>query len=115
MFNIGYSLILLGAFGGIGLFFLRLLKVKTPSWLGNAHGLVNLSAVFLIFLALITADNSISARIWWGLGGVIGALFGGLIFFKGLQVTKYTVVFRTLHGSIALLGIWLLWPHYTLL
>ncbi|MGH1420473.1 MAG: hypothetical protein ACRBEQ_01535 [Hyphomonas sp.] len=110
MLLFGYFGLLAGVSGGALMGGFTLFKLPPPKWLPPIHGLVNLGAVFIIFLGLVSSDQLLPSQLWWGLGISVAALAGGLIFFRILYPTKPPFFLIFLHAVLAAIGITLLLP-----
>lgn len=107
---IGYVGLLAGAGSGVLMSGASLAKQNYPRWLPTAHGLANLGALFVLFLGLIFSDLFFPSRVWWGLGILVAALAGGLIFFRVLFPQKAPAPLIALHVILAAIGLFLLSP-----
>jgi hypothetical protein len=97
------------ALGGIGMATMILFKVKFPAFFGPAHGLGGLAAVATLFAANLTAAAT-PERAWWALIVFSAGLVGGLLIFRVLFKNSAPLFLIAGHGSIAWLGLWLLYP-----
>lgn len=111
LLQIAFLMLAAGACGGLLFTGLRLLRVPYPRWFGAAHGLLGLAALATLGLALATAPADASlTRAWWALGVFAAALLGGLTFFRWLRRPNTSLVMALMHGSLALVGLYLLYP-----
>lgn len=97
------------AAGGLTIAALIVAKVKLPAFFGPAHGLGGLAAVGLLFAANLLGDAT-PDRAWWALVVFTGGLVGGLLFFRVLFKNAAPLYLIAGHGSVAVLGLWLLYP-----
>lgn len=97
------------AAGGILMTVMILGKVKIPSFLGPAHGLGGLAAIALLFYVNLQGDAT-PDRAWWALGVFTAGFVGGVLFFRVLFKNAAPLFLVLGHGSVAVLGLWLLYP-----
>lgn len=97
------------AAGGLGMAALIAFKLRFPAFLGAAHGLGGLAALALLFAANLMNPDA-PERAWWALGVLTAGLVGGLIFFRVLFRDHAPLWLVAGHGSVALFGLWLLYP-----
>ncbi|MGQ0622534.1 MAG: hypothetical protein ACT4QA_21945 [Panacagrimonas sp.] len=84
-------------------------KIKIPGFLGPAHGLGGLAALAFLFYVNLQSDAT-PDRAWWALGVFTAGLIGGLLFFRVLYKNAAPLFLVAGHGSVAALGLWLLYP-----
>lgn len=97
------------AAGGVLMLLMILAKARVPAFLGPMHGLGGLAALAVLFAANLTAD-AVPERAWWALGVFLAGLIGGLLFFRVLFRGNAPLFLFFGHASVALLGLWLLYP-----
>lgn len=97
------------AAGGLGLAGMIVAKMKIPAFFGPAHGLGGLAATALLFVANLLGDAT-PDRAWWALVVFTAGLVGGLLFFRVLFKNAAPLYLIAGHGSVAVLGLWLLYP-----
>ena len=111
LIQIAFLMLAAGACGGLLFTGLRLLRVPYPRWLGAAHGLLGLAALATLGLALAQAPSEAPlTQAWWALGVFTAALLGGLMFFRWRRRPNQSLVMALMHGSLALVGLYLLYP-----
>lgn len=97
------------AAGGLLMAGMILGKMKIPAFLGPAHGLGGLAAVAVLFTANLQGVAT-PDRAWWALAVFTAGLVGGLLFFRVLFKNAAPILLVAGHGSLAVLGLWLLYP-----
>lgn len=98
-----------GATGGISLTIMLALRLRYPPWFGTAHGLLGLAALATLFAANLRGLDTTPALAWWALGVLLAALLGGLTLFRFLFRGGVPLLLAVLHGSLAVVGIYLLY------
>lgn len=96
------------ASGGVLMLGLILARVNIPAFLGPAHGLGGFAALGLLLAANLQSAET-PARAWWALAVFFGGFLGGLLFFKILYPKSAPAILAAAHGSIAVLGLYLLY------
>ena len=96
------------ASGGVLMLGLILARVIIPSFLGPAHGLAAFAALGLLLTANMQSAET-PARAWWALAVFFGGFLGGLLFFKILYPKSAPAILALAHGSVAALGLYLLY------
>jgi hypothetical protein len=111
LFQIAFLIFAAGAGGGVLFTALLALGVRYPRWMGAGHGTMGLLALAVLGYALsqAPADAGLS-RAWWALGVFALALLGGLTLFRFLFPQRRPLVLALLHGGLALIGLYLLYP-----
>lgn len=101
------------ALAGTGLALLRRAGVSLPGWVGMAHGLGGLFGVGGFFIVNLQQSDVVElpSAVWWSLAAFSGGLIGGLIFFRVLFRGKAPVWTFLGHGLMAVIGLYLLYPH----
>ena len=84
-------------------------KFRIPAFLGPAHGLGGLAALAVLFAANLQGEAT-PERAWWALGVFAAGLVGGLLFFRVLFKNAAPLFLVAGHGSVAVLGLYLLYP-----
>jgi hypothetical protein len=109
--QIAFLMLAAGACGGVLFVVLLARGVRYPAWFGAGHGLLGLAAIGLLGFALQQAASGMPApRAWWALGVLAAALLGGVTFFRLLFPTRRPIWLALMHGGLALLGLFLLYP-----
>lgn len=105
------AFVLLAAIASGGLLMLGMILVKRPipAFLGPAHGLGGLVGLAVLFAANLQNDAA-PERAWWALGVFLAGFIGGLLFFRVLFKNRTPLLLVAGHGSLAVLGLWLLYP-----
>jgi hypothetical protein len=106
-----FVLLTAGAFGGILFAMLVTVKVRYPRWFGAGHGLLGLTGVAMMGIALLRrggADTHPSQ--WWAYAAVVAALLGGATLFRFLSPLQRPLLLVAAHGALALVGLWFLFP-----
>lgn len=111
LIQIAFLMLAAGACGGALFIVLLLMGVRYPAWFGMGHGLLGLAAIGLLGFALVQASSGMPApRAWWALGVLAAAMLGGFTLFKLLLPERRPIGLALMHGGIALLGLFLLYP-----
>lgn len=112
LLQIAFLMFVTGACGGVLFTLLSARGVRYPAWMGAAHGLLGLTALGALGLALTQEppDGASLLRAWWALGVFSAALLGGLTFFRVLRFPNQSLLLPLLHGGLALVGLYLLYP-----
>lgn len=97
------------AAGGLLMAGIIVAKRKVPSFLPPLHGLGGLGAVAVLFAANLMGEAT-PDRAWWALVVFTAGLVGGLLFFRVLFKNAAPLLLVAGHGSLAVLGLWLLYP-----
>ena len=97
------------AAGGLLMAALVMAKVKIPSFIPPAHGLGGLAALAFLFWVNLQGGDATADRAWWALAVFAGGFVGGLLFFRVLFKQSAPLVLIAGHGSVAALGLWLLY------
>ena len=111
LFQIAFFAFAAGACGGLLFTVLVAWGVRYPRWMGAGHGGIGLLALGVLVYALLEAPADASTeRAWWALGVFALALLGGLSLFRWLFPQRRPLVLALLHGGLALVGLYLLYP-----
>lgn len=97
------------AAGGVLMALLILAKIKIPSFIPPAHGLGGLAALAFLFWVNLQGGDATPERAWWALVVFTGGFVGGLLFFRVLFKQSAPLFLVAGHGSVAALGLWLLY------
>ncbi len=97
------------ASGGLLLVSLIALRRRIPAFLSAGHGLGGLAALALLFAAALQGEAQTPALTWWALGVLLSAFTGGMLLFRVIFRHRATLPLAALHGSLAALGIYLLY------
>jgi len=81
---------------------------KIPALIHTGHGLFALAALAVLFAANLQGPET-PERAWWALGVFASGLVGGLLFFRVLFPGKPTLLLASMHGSLAAIGLYLLY------
>jgi hypothetical protein len=109
--QIVFLMLAAGACGGVLFVVLLARGVRYPGWFGAGHGLLGLAAVGLLGFALNRASSGMpTPQAWWALGVLAAALLGGVTFFRFLFPAHRPIWLALMHGGLALLGLFLLYP-----
>jgi hypothetical protein len=96
------------AAGGLGMALMIAAKVRLPSFFGPAHGLGGLGALAVLFIANLQGEATPTLA-WWALGVFTAGLVGGLMLFRVLFPKNTPLLLIAGHGSVAALGLFLLY------
>jgi hypothetical protein len=111
LIQIAFVMLAAGACGGLLFVVLLARGVRYPAWFGAGHGLLGLAAVGLLGFALNQASNGMpTPQAWWALGVLAAALLGGVSLFRLLFPARRPIALVLMHGGLALLGLFLLYP-----
>lgn len=111
LFQVAFFIFAAGASGGVLFTALVAWGVRYPRWMGAGHGGIGLLALGVLVYALLEAPADASTeRAWWALGVFALALLGGLSLFRWLFPQRRPLVLVVLHGGLALVGLYLLYP-----
>lgn len=97
------------AAGGVLMAAMILFKAKIPSFFPTAHGIGGLAALALLFFANLRLGDETPDTAWWALGAFTAGLIGGLLFFRVLFKQSAPVWLIAGHGSVAGVGLYLLY------
>jgi hypothetical protein len=97
------------ALGGLSMGGLILARLKLPRGLGPLHGLGGLAGTGLL-LAANLQHAAAAPRAWLALGVFAAGLAGGVLFFAILFRQRTPLFLIAGHGSLALVGLYLLYP-----
>jgi len=81
-----------------------------PSFMGVGHGLGGLAACATLFVANLQGGDATPDMAWWALIVFTSGLIGGLLLFRVLFKGATPLFLVAGHGSIAALGLYLLYP-----
>ena len=95
--------------GALGLLMLGLIvaKVKIPTLIHTGHGLFGLAALAVLFTANLQGPAT-APHAWWAFVVFGSGMIGGLLLFRVLFAGKPTVPLALVHGSVAAVGLYLL-------
>ena len=100
-----------GAFGGILFTLLVTAKVRYLRWFGAGHGLLGLTGVTMMGVALSRNSGAVAhPSQWWAYAAVVAALLGGATLFRFLSPHQRPLLLVAAHGALALAGLWFLFP-----
>lgn len=85
-------------------------RKSPPSLLGPVHGLGAAAALAVLLAANLQGGETTPDRAWWAFGVFVAGLLGGLMFFRILFRNNAPLVLIGGHASLALIGLWLLYP-----
>lgn len=97
------------AAGGLSMAALIAARISVPSRLASGHGLAALAALALLFAANLHGGTQTPPLAWWALGVLLAGLIGGLLLFRVLYVGRTPLALVAVHGSVGLLGLYLLY------
>ncbi|MCX7059446.1 MAG: hypothetical protein NTZ11_00985 [Gammaproteobacteria bacterium] len=81
-----------------------------PAFMGVGHGLGGLAACATLFVANLQGGDATPDMAWWALIVFTSGLIGGLLLFRVLFKGATPLFLVAGHGSIAALGLYLLYP-----
>lgn len=99
-----------GASGGLLFVVLLTTGTRYPSWFGAGHGVLGLLGLALMGFALYGQGTALPARASWGFAVVTAALLGGATFFRLIHRDRRPLPLALAHGTLALVGLVLLYP-----
>jgi hypothetical protein len=108
LIQIAFLMLAAGACGGVLFTVLIAMGVRYPSWFGAGHGLLGLAALGVLGFAL--TQTALPVRGWWAFGVFAAGLIGGLTLFRMIFPDRRPIAAALLHGSLALVGLYLLYP-----
>lgn len=106
--QIAFALFAAIAAGGLCMLAMIVAKIRLPSFFAPAHGLGGLGALAVLFAANLTGEAT-PALAWWALGVFSAGLVGGLLLFRVLFKNGAPLFLIAGHGSVAVLGLYLLY------
>lgn len=109
LFQIAFLMFSAIAAGGLGMAVMIALGLRVPAFMGTAHGLGALASMAVLFVACLRGEASTPELAWWALVVFLGGLVGGLLLFRVLFVRKTPLALVAVHGSVAALGLYLLY------
>jgi hypothetical protein len=99
------------AAAGGGLLFTALISLRKhyPRALAAGHGLLGVSALTVLGYSLSESPAPVPATGWWAIGVLGAACCGGVLLFRVLRLKGRRLSLALMHGSLALLGLVLLY------
>lgn len=111
LFQIAFLMLAAGACGGVLFAVLQGLRIAYPRWFGAGHGLLGLAGVGTLAWAVVHLPGAtLASPAVWALGAFAAALLGGVTLFRWLSPQRRPLVLVLMHGGLALLGLYLLYP-----
>ena len=101
--TISFGLLTLVAAGGLLMLIILLSRNKIPKILGIVHGLGGVAGVTLLWAALGAKDGLLPGAV------LTAAMFGGILFFKGIFRVSRPLILVIGHGGLAGVGLYLLY------
>jgi hypothetical protein len=109
--QIAFLMLAAGACGGALFIVLLTMRIRYPTWFGAGHGLLGLAAIGLLGFALWQSSTMKTLpQAWWAFGVLAAALLGGVTLFRLLFPERRPIWLALMHGAVALLGLFLLYP-----
>lgn len=96
------------AAGGVLMAAMIALRLRIPAFLGTAHGLAGLAALACLFITNLVLRDAAPALAWWAFGVFLAGFVGGLLLFRVLFPGRAPLWLALGHGSVAVLGLYLL-------
>jgi hypothetical protein len=109
LLQIAFLVLAVIASGGVLMAAMILFKLKLPSFFPPSHGIGALAALALLFVANLQYGDALPSGAWWALGVLTAGLIGGLLFFRVLFKQSAPLWLIAGHGSVAALGLYLLY------
>lgn len=81
---------------------------SVPAFMGKGHGLTALAGLILLFLANLLGRDATPAAAWWAFVILVAGFVGGLTVIAQVYDHKPPLWFAAAHGSIAVIGLYLL-------
>jgi hypothetical protein len=97
------------ASGGLLFTLLIGLRKRYPRALPTGHGILGLGALVLLYFELSRSATPVSANGLWAAGALSATWFGGFFLFRVLRPAGRRLTLALMHGSLALLGLYLLY------
>lgn len=100
----------LAASGGLLFTLLIALQKHYPRLMATGHGFLGMSALVVLGYAASTSKTPVPASVWLAIGVLGAAWTGGALLFRALRPKQARrLLVALMHGSLALLGIFLLY------
>lgn len=109
LLQIAFYMFAAGACGGVSFTILTALKRPYPRWFAAGHGLLGLSALLLLAYAVFLAAQPVPPQATGALAVLAAALLGGELLFRLMSPRRGRVWLAIGHGSLALVGLYLLY------
>lgn len=109
LFLISFVLFCAIAAGGLTMAGMIAAGMRVPPFMGMGHGLGALASLGVLLVACLRGGDATPDRAWWALAVLLAGLVGGLVLFKVLFVNRTPLALVAVHGSVAALGLYLLY------
>lgn len=107
--QIAFVLFALIALGGLTMTAMIAGRIRIPAFMGVGHGLGALAALAVLFAANLLGEDATPSAAWWALVVFLAGFTGGMLLFRVLFREKAPLALALVHGSIAVLGLYLLY------
>jgi len=107
--QISFAMFAAAASGGLLFTALISFRKHYPRALAAGHGLIGVSAWAVLGYALSESPAPVTAAGWWAIGVLGAAGCGGGLLFRVLRLKGRRLSLALMHGSLALLGLVLLY------
>jgi hypothetical protein len=107
--QISFAMFAAAASGGVLFTVLILLKKHYPRALAAGHGVLGVSALVVLGLALSKSATPVPATGWWAIGSLGAASCGGVLLFRVLRPKGRRLLLALMHGSLGAIGLVLLY------
>ena len=111
VYRIAFLVLATAAGGGLLFAALITLKLHYPRWFGAGHGVLALSGLGVLAYAASQSPDAVATRVWWALALFASAALGGVTLFRGLFPSRRPLPLALLHGGLAAVGLFLLYPY----